>query len=118
VLNFAHGALYMLGAYFSWSILQLTGQFWLCLLLAPVGAALAGGPAQVDLDGLTLKEIQLLGAFAHNHATWEKTLELMEQGRLDVSPIISGEFPLEQWSRAFEAAGRGEGLKYLLRPGE
>lgn len=83
-----------------------------------VQVGLAGGPAQVDLDGLTLKEIQLLGAFAHNHATWKKTLELMEQGRLDVSPIISGEFPLEQWARAFEAAGRGEGLKYLLRPGE
>lgn len=42
VLNFAHGALYMLGAYFSWSILQWTGQFWLCLLVAPVVVALAG----------------------------------------------------------------------------
>jgi 2-desacetyl-2-hydroxyethyl bacteriochlorophyllide A dehydrogenase len=82
-----------------------------------VQVGLMGGPAQADLDGLTLKEIQLLGAFAHNHATWEKTLGLMEQGRLDVSPIISGEFPLEQWARAFEAAGRREGLKYLLRPG-
>ena len=35
VLNFAHGALYMLGAYFSYSVLRLTGQFWLSLLIAP-----------------------------------------------------------------------------------
>ena len=42
VLNFAHGALYMLGAYFSWSILQWTGQFWLSLLVAPLLVALGG----------------------------------------------------------------------------
>jgi len=42
VLNFAHGALYMLGAYFSFSILQWTGQFWLSLLVAPLLVALAG----------------------------------------------------------------------------
>ena len=35
VLNFAHGALYMLGAYFSFTILQWTGMFWLSLLVAP-----------------------------------------------------------------------------------
>ena len=42
VLNFAHGALYMLGAYFSFSLLQWTGQFWLSLLVAPLLVALAG----------------------------------------------------------------------------
>lgn len=36
VLNFAHGALYMLGAYFSFSILRWTGQFWLSMLVAPL----------------------------------------------------------------------------------
>ncbi len=36
VLNFAHGALYMLGAYFSFSILRWTGQFWLCMIVAPL----------------------------------------------------------------------------------
>jgi branched-chain amino acid transport system permease protein len=42
VLNFAHGALYMLGAYFSFSILQWTGQFWLSLLIAPFMVAFVG----------------------------------------------------------------------------
>jgi branched-chain amino acid transport system permease protein len=36
VLNFAHAAMYMLGAYFSFTLLQVTGQFWLCLLVCPV----------------------------------------------------------------------------------
>jgi branched-chain amino acid transport system permease protein len=37
VLNFAHAAMYMLGAYFSYSImLHATGQFWLSLMLCPI----------------------------------------------------------------------------------
>ena len=35
VLNFAHAAMYMLGAYFSYSLLQATGQFWLSLMVCP-----------------------------------------------------------------------------------
>ncbi len=83
-----------------------------------IQVGLSGGLAPVDLDRLTLKELRLVGAFAHNHATWERTMELMAQGRLDAALVISGEFPLSQWERAFDLARRQEGLKYLLRPGE
>ncbi|HSO61237.1 MAG TPA: branched-chain amino acid ABC transporter permease [Desulfobacterales bacterium] len=36
VLNFAHAAMYMLGAYFSFTLLNATGQFWLCLFVCPL----------------------------------------------------------------------------------
>src|SRR5512147_1045094 len=36
VLNFAHAAMYMLGAYFSYTILRATDHFWLSLLLCPL----------------------------------------------------------------------------------
>ncbi len=36
VVNFAHGSLYMLGAYFGFFLLGLTGNFWLSLLGAPL----------------------------------------------------------------------------------
>lgn len=36
VLNFAHAAFYMLGAYFSYSLLVWTGHFWVSLLIAPL----------------------------------------------------------------------------------
>lgn len=36
VLNFAHASFYMLGAYFSYSILKFTGSFWLSLLICPL----------------------------------------------------------------------------------
>jgi branched-chain amino acid transport system permease protein len=42
VLNFAHAALYMLGAYFSFTILHMTGQFWLSLIVCPVALFIVG----------------------------------------------------------------------------
>src|SRR5258705_189171 len=36
VVNLAHGAFYMLGAYITLSVVQRTGQFWLALVLAPL----------------------------------------------------------------------------------
>jgi len=43
VMNFAHGALYMLGAYVAYQIVQWTDNFWLALLLGPCLVALVGG---------------------------------------------------------------------------
>jgi len=36
VVNFAHGSLYMLGAYFGFFLLGLAGSFWVALALAPL----------------------------------------------------------------------------------
>src|SRR5947208_15413449 len=36
VVNFAHGSLYMLGAYFGVFLIGLTGNFWLGLVVAPL----------------------------------------------------------------------------------
>src|SRR5437879_10228267 len=36
VVNFAHGAFYMLGAYVAFSLLGLTKSFWATLVLAPL----------------------------------------------------------------------------------
>ena len=42
VVNFAHGALYMLGAYLTVTVVAETGQFWLAMLAAPLGVGIFG----------------------------------------------------------------------------
>ena len=42
VINFAHGALYMLGAYFGATIAAKVGSFWLALVLAPLLVGIVG----------------------------------------------------------------------------
>jgi branched-chain amino acid transport system permease protein len=42
VVNFAHGAFFMLGAYMGLVALEKTGSFWLAMLLAPLAVAALG----------------------------------------------------------------------------
>jgi branched-subunit amino acid ABC-type transport system permease component len=47
VVNFAHGELFMLGAYMGVITLSTTGNFWIALLVASVAIAIAGGITQL-----------------------------------------------------------------------
>jgi branched-chain amino acid transport system permease protein len=40
--NFAHGAMFAIGAYLIFSVIQLIGNFWIALVVAPLGVALLG----------------------------------------------------------------------------
>src|SRR5437870_4786879 len=42
VVNFAHGSFFMLGAYFGFFLLGLTGNFWLSLVVAPLMVGVFG----------------------------------------------------------------------------
>src|SRR5438093_6491216 len=42
VVNFAHGSFFMLGAYFGFFLLGLTGNFWLSLMVAPLMVGVFG----------------------------------------------------------------------------
>src|SRR3981189_3660814 len=47
VVNFAHGELFMLGAYVGVLVMATTGSFWLALVLATLIVALIGAAIQV-----------------------------------------------------------------------
>ena len=53
VINFAHGALYMLGAFVGYQIVHMTGSFWLGLLFAPLIVACVGALIEI----LALKQV-------------------------------------------------------------
>ena len=42
IVNFAHGALYMLGAYIGYTVAIYTGSFFLALIIAPILVACFG----------------------------------------------------------------------------
>lgn len=54
IINFAHGALYMLGAYLAFTLINIAGMpFWAALILAPIGVAILA----VIIDRLLLRFI-------------------------------------------------------------
>jgi len=54
VVNLAHGAFYMLGAYVALSVVQATGSFWVAMVAAPLALALLG----LVLEPLLLRRLR------------------------------------------------------------
>ena len=42
IVNFAHGALYMLGAFIGYSVVRITGNFWIAMVAVPIVVGLLG----------------------------------------------------------------------------
>ena len=70
------------------------------------------GEVAIDTAGIIVNEITLVGSRC---GRFEPVIQLLEQGSVQVSPLLSAEFPLNRAPEAFaEAAKRGV-LKVLLR---
>ena len=57
ILNLAHASFFMLSAYFSYTVLHLTGNFWLALLIAPLASAAIG----VLVERFLLRKVHIYG---------------------------------------------------------
>ena len=81
-------------------------------------AKIGWGPQPLDfsLDPLVQKAITLQGSFSHLHATWERALQLLSSGQIDLAPIIGGAYPLANWEAAFERMEAGVNVKSVLLP--
>jgi branched-chain amino acid transport system permease protein len=99
VLNFAHGAFYMLGAYFSFSVVVWTGQYWLGLIFAPLGVGLIG----VFVERVFLRKVhpyghvpQLLLTFGIAYILEDvvKILWGTEPLKVKIPPLLSGSLSL------------------------
>lgn len=82
-------------------------------------AALLGLPAKpVTFDfnsNIIFKGCTVLGINGRRiWETWFQMEELLLSGRLDLDPIVTHEFPIEDYEKAFETMMSGEGIKVLL----
>lgn len=92
-----------------------------CIRAARKGAQLVqvglfGHSVEVNMDQAVIKELTVLPSFTYRHRTWERVIKLLEEGKLKTAPLISGQFPLTEWEKAFETVKARQGHKYLLLP--
>lgn len=73
-------------------------------------------PLGFSLDPLVQKNVTLQGSFSHNWPIWERVLQLLASGALDVRPITGGIWPLVEWREAFETMHSGKIVKAVLKP--
>ncbi len=71
VVNFAHGAQYMLGAFVAWVLLNVAGvNYWIALLIAPIIVALVG----LAMERIVLRPLQNLDHLYGLLATYSMAL--------------------------------------------
>lgn len=80
------------------------------------GGCPAGTRVTYDTHRLHYDEITVSGSFHYTPADVRLARQILAEKIIDVSSLISGSFPLEELEKAFDLLGRGEGIKYTIRP--
>ena len=67
-----------------------------------------------NLDPLVAKAVTLQGSFSHTYPTWERVLTLLANRQINLTPVIGGVYPLEEWETAFRAMEGGANVKSVI----
>lgn len=70
---------------------------------------------EVPVGELLKKEVIVYGAFIGKHS-FEKTVRVMESGKLPLEKVVSHTMPLSEIHTALSMLQRGEGLKIIITP--
>ncbi len=75
-----------------------------------------GGPVAVPMDEVLYKEVTITSGNASTPSSWRRAISLLEEGAIDLDPLVTDVVPLGEWERAFAATRRGHGVKLVLDP--
>lgn len=78
--------------------------------------ALYGKPVPADLDTLLIKEVSYVPTNSTAVSTWKIGMELMASGKVDLTPLMNMEVPLENWREGIDAAVSRRKYKIVLLP--
>ena len=80
------------------------------------GGCKLGTKVTYDTGRLHYDEITLKGVFHFTPADVKKAYKLLCEGKLRVSRLISGSYPLTHIQKAFDKLAKGDGIKYAIIP--
>lgn len=83
---------------------------WFCQI------GLTGKPITFDIETICYKELHFSGSMASRFVNWEKGMALLRLGLVDLKPLATDLFPLEDWEKAFQMFREKKGLKLIFQP--
>lgn len=72
--------------------------------------------AMVNPNEIVNKQLVLRGSISHSWGTWDRTLAILRERRIDLAPLVSHRLPLSEWQEGFRLAQERVGLKVVLEP--
>ncbi|MBE1555539.1 zinc-dependent alcohol dehydrogenase [Sporosarcina limicola] len=79
-----------------------------------IQVGIVGKEITMNYDFILYKQIQLFGSLAHSMKTWDRVIQILEQQKVDLKPIITHKLPLTEWKAAFDMCEQQECGKVLL----
>ncbi len=73
-------------------------------------------PLGFNLDPMVQKAVTIQGSFSHNWPVWERVIQMLSSGQLNIDPLISHIAPLQEWQHCFEGMMHGDYVKTVLIP--
>ena len=73
-----------------------------------------GETAEMDVNAIHYNEITVTGAFGLSRNDYDRAFELIASGRLDVRPLITHSFALDDALTAFDTAESGTAIKVAI----
>ncbi len=71
-------------------------------------------PVELNVTSLVRRQISLYGTFASNWKNYEEAMNLIEYGKVNLKPLVTHRFPIDEATSAFEVAKTKEGCKVQL----
>jgi L-iditol 2-dehydrogenase len=75
-----------------------------------LGIAGEGKMLALPADRIALRDLELIGSVGYTSAVWKRVVELLADGRVDLSPIVTHRFALEEFEQAFELMENRRGV--------
>lgn len=70
----------------------------------------------VDFSKIIQKELSVVGSRSQNTHDWQPTLKLMNEGAIDAKSLVSHQFGIDEWDKAYQMIKSGEAIKVALKP--
>ncbi|SUK04768.1 sorbitol dehydrogenase [Staphylococcus agnetis] len=70
----------------------------------------------INMSKVIQKELTIVGSRSQKPSDWEPSLNLIADGTIEVEPLITNIYDIDEWDKAYTHLKSGEGIKVLLKP--
>lgn len=75
-----------------------------------------GQDLTVPWDHIAFRQLRVDGSVGYTRDTWDQTLRILKQGRLELGDVITHTLPLSDWRTGFDLVEEQQAVKVLLTP--
>lgn len=101
----------------SGSGIALNNAFSIVKKLGQIVLVSAPSKATINLwDDVLLKELDLISFISSKPTSWNTTIKLLHEKKINVESLISHKFPMDRWKEAFDLSMSKEANKIMLYP--